>query len=187
MTSIQNTVQQHSNEVSSRVGDAGGLLRRHAGNAAPRRSSGPFIRLLTIALASGVLLAAHAPGAHAQVQVGGQPDAVHIEAGDSTLREVLDALQAKFNLRYRSNDALDTRITGTFNGPLRRVAARVLDGYDFAMKITAQRIDVLVLRQNQSDGKAAAAPIPARASSNKLPAPAMTAAQANRYERGLVR
>ena len=84
--------------------------------------------LLTLALTSGMQLAAGNKAAHAQVQVGGQPDAVRIEARDATLREVLDALQANFNLRYRSDDVLDTRITGTFSGPLRRVAAHILDG-----------------------------------------------------------
>jgi hypothetical protein len=172
-----------SNETSEPAGHASGFLRRYAGDAALRRSPALLRRLLALALTSGVLLAAQGKAAHSQVQVGGQPEAVHIEARDATLREVLDALQANFNLRYRSNDLLDTRMTGTFNGPLRRVAVRILDGYDFAMKITPQGIDVLVLRQNQPDGNTVAVSMPARAPSNKLPAPVMTAAEANRYER----
>jgi hypothetical protein len=80
---------------------------------------------------------------------------------------------------------LDTRMTGTFNGPLRRVAARILDGYDFAMKITPQGIDVLVLRQHPPDER----PVAATASPTHEGSPArvMTAAEANRYERGHVR
>jgi hypothetical protein len=140
---------------------------------------------IALGLASCLLLVAKGKAAHAQVQVGGQPEAVHVEARDATLREVLDALQAKFNLRYRSSDVLDTRLTGTFNGPLRRVAARILDGYDFAMKITPQDIDVLILRQNPLGGKIVASPMPARP--KRSPAPVMTAAEANRYERGLAR
>lgn len=151
-----------------------------------RRSPSLLRRLLGTALTSGVLLAAGGNAALSQVQVGGQADAVHIEARDATLREVLDALQANFNLGYRSNDVLDTRMTGTFDGPLRRVAARILDGYDFAMKITPQGIDILVLRQNQPDGKTVIAASPARASPDKSPAPTMTAAEANRYERARV-
>jgi hypothetical protein len=118
--------------------------------------------------------------------VDGQPEAVHIEALDVPLREVFDALlQAKFNLRYRTGDGLDTRMTGTFNGPLRRVAARMLDGYDFAMKITPQGIDVLVLGQNKPDDKPGAAAAPARTMPEGSPAPVMTAAEANRCERRL--
>ena len=138
------------------------------------------------ALISVAWLAAGVGAAYAQVQVSGQSDAVRIEATDATLREVLDALRANFNLRYRSDHALDTPLTGTFGGSLPRVAARVLDGYDFVIKITAQGIDVLVVRQSQPDNQAVAAPIPARAF-KKSPAPVMTAAEANRYERGLAR
>jgi hypothetical protein len=65
--------------------------------------------------------------------------------------------------------------------------ARILDGYDFAMKITPQGIDVLVLRQTRP-GEAPVAPaLPARATRNESPAPVMTALEASRYERGHAR
>jgi hypothetical protein len=165
-----------SNDSSAPTGRASGILRRWLSNT-PRR------RLLALALTSGALLVAEGNAAHSQVQVGGKPEAVHIEASDVTLREVLDALQANFNLGYRSDDLLDTRMTGTFDGPLRQVVARILGGYDFAMKITPQGIDVLIL--SQADGKTVAAA--ARALVKKSPARARTAAEANRHERGLVR
>jgi hypothetical protein len=128
------------------------------------------------------LLAGCGNPAFAEVLVEGQPEAVHIDARDVSLREVLDALRAKFNFQYRSSDALDTRMTGIFNGPLPRVTARILDGYDFAANIAAQNIDVLILRQHGPNAVA-----PAVAIAKKSPAPVMTAAQANRYERGLAR
>ncbi|SDP05925.1 hypothetical protein [Afipia sp. GAS231] len=104
-------------------------------------------KVLLAAIASAILLASgHA--APAQVVVDGRPEMVHVEARDVPLSEVLAALQDKFNLHYRSDDALQMRKTGVFDGPLQRVAARILDGYDFAMKITPQGIDVLVLRQH---------------------------------------
>jgi uncharacterized protein (DUF2342 family) len=152
----------------------------------PRRLPAP-LRLIRLTFLSAALLAAEGEAAHSQVQVGGRPEAVRIEVRDATLREVLDALRANFNLRYRSNDVLDTRMTGTFNGPLPRVAARILGGYDFAMKITPQGVDVLVMRQNQPDIETVAASMPARALPDKSPAPAMTAAEANRFERGQAR
>jgi hypothetical protein len=99
---------------------------------------------------------------------------------------VLDALRTNFNLRYRSDDTLDTRMTGTFGGSLPRVARARPGRIRFCHQITAQDIDVLVIRQSQPTVKAVAAPIPARAF-KKLPAPVMTAAEANRYERGLAR
>ena len=138
-------------------------------------------RLFAFAIVSGALLAVSANAARAQVHVDGSPDAVHVEARDVPLQEVLAALQAKFNLSYHTDDALDTRKTGIFDGPLQRVTARILDGYDFAMKITPQGIDVLVLRQDQAGGKTVASAAPAAAKGS--PAPVMTAAQANRHER----
>ncbi len=130
------------------------------------------------------LVAGGGGAARAQVVVDGRPDAVHVEARDVTLREVFDALQAKFNLRYRTDDALDVHKTGIFDGPLQRVTARFLDGYDFAMKVTPQGIDVLVLRQNQADGTpVTVSAAPASAKPKGSLAQAMTAAQANRYER----
>jgi len=95
-------------------------------------------KALIAAIASAMLLAGGG-AARAQVQVDGKPEAVHLEARDVPLQEVLSALHDKFNLQYRSDDALETRKTGVFDGPLQRVAARILEGYDFAMKVTPAR------------------------------------------------
>jgi hypothetical protein len=181
-------VGYQSNDDRKPAGHASGFLRDRAnGNAPPSRTPTRLSRLVALALTSGTLGAGGGNAAHSQVRVDGRPEAVHIEALDVPLREVFDVLQTKFNLRYRTDDMLDTRVTGTFNGPLRRVAARILAGYDFAIKITPQRIDVLVLRQNQADDKPVAAATPARVMPNRSPAPVMTAAEANRYERGQAR
>jgi hypothetical protein len=123
--------------------------------------------------------------AWAQVSVEGQLESVHVDARDVPLREILDALRTKFNFQYRADDALDTRMTGKFNGPLSRVTARILDGYDFATRIEPQNIDVLIMRQHAPGDKATA--MPAVAVIKLSPAPVMTAAQANRYERGQYR
>jgi hypothetical protein len=117
----------------------------------------------------------------AQLQVDGSPEAVHVEARDVTLQEVLSALHDRFGLDFRSDDALETRKTGVFDGPLPRVAARILDGYDFAMKITPQGVDVLVLRQDRP-GHAAVAVVSAMAVR-----PPMTAAEVKHYASGHLR
>jgi hypothetical protein len=165
------------------AGDASGFRRDgEGGNAAPSRLPALSRRLAVLAMIGGALWAG-VNTAHAQVRVDGGPEAVHLEASDVMLRDVLAALQAKFNLRFRTDDALEMRKTGVFNGTLPRVAARILDGYDFAMKITPQGIDVLVLRQNQLGGKAVSAELPIRAALKRSSAPVMSAAEANRYER----
>jgi hypothetical protein len=119
--------------------------------------------------------------AHADVLIAGEPKAIHLEVRDASLREVLDLMQAKFNLRYRSADALDGTLNGTFDGPLPRVAARILDGYDFAMKVSSDGIDVLVLQQNPRSPVVASLQPPAKVA---RPHP-MTAQEANRRARGL--
>jgi hypothetical protein len=135
---------------------------------------------LISAIACAMLLAGGGAG-FSQVRVDGKPEMVHVEAGDVTVQEILAALQGKFNLRYRSDDALEMRKTGVFDGPLQRVAGRILDGYDFAMKITPQGIDVLVLRQNQP-GKPAVATASAVAVR-----PPMTAAEVKHFASGHLR
>ncbi len=133
---------------------------------------------LVAAVASAILLVG-GNAALAQVVVDGRPETVHVEVRDVPLQEVLAALQDKFNLQYRSDDALQTRKTGVFDGPLQRVAVRLLDGYDFAMKITPQGIDVLVLRQN---GQPTVPVMPTRAVR-----PPLTAAEVKHYASGHIR
>jgi len=154
-------------------GIAGGFLRA-------RGSSGAVLPrwLLGLAMVGGALIASRADPAQAQLRVEGQPDAVRVEVSDVPLQQVLEALQAKYNLRYRTDDALEGSKTGTLSGPLRQVTARILDGYDFAMTITPQGIEVLVLRQHQADGKSVAS------APRALPVRVMTAAQISHNERG---
>ncbi len=148
------------------AGNAGGLLRR----------------TIAVAIAAMALAGSGAYAADAQVHVEGRADAVRLDVRDAPLHDVLDALADNFDLRYRANDALDTRKTGSFSGPLRQVAARILDGYDFAMKVTPHGIDVLVLRQDGRAEVPLASAKPAR-EPVRWPGPVMTAQQANRYER----
>ena len=137
-------------------------------------------KALIAAIASAMVLAGGG-AALAQVQVDGRPEAVHLEARDVPLQEILAALHDKFNLNFRSDDALETRKTGVFDGPLRRVAARMLDGYDFAMTITPQGIDVLVLRQNRPGQTTVAV------ASAMAVRPPMTAAEVKHYASGHIR
>jgi hypothetical protein len=113
----------------------------------------------------------------AEVRVDGRREAVHLEVRDASLEEVLAALHDRFNLSYRSDDVLQAQTSGVFDGPLPRVAARLLAGYDYAMKVTPQGIEVLVLRPQQS-GSAAAAVTPVSAVR-----PPLTAAERRHFER----
>ncbi|WP_426408349.1 hypothetical protein [Bradyrhizobium ganzhouense] len=136
---------------------------------------------LLLVMASAVLLA-FGQAAAAEVKVGGRPEAVHLEVHDASLHDVLAALQEHFNLRYRTIDALDTLTTGVFDGPLRRVVARLLSGHDYAMQVNADGVDVLVLAPQGPSVAVVAAVTPASAAR-----PPLTAAERKHFESGHLR
>lgn len=118
----------------------------------------------------------------AEVKIAGRPDAVHLEVHDASLHDVLAALQEHFNLRYRTTLALEAQMTGVFDGPLRRVVARLLSGHDYAMQVTADSLDVLVLSSQGQGAAVVAAVTPASAAR-----PPLTAAERKHYETGHLR
>lgn len=120
----------------------------------------PLAGMFAVALIMG-----HSVAARARISVEGPADAVRIDVTDAPLRDVLDALQARFALHYRSKEALDATKTVKLDAPLRCVVARLLDGHDFVIAVTPGGIDVLILRQN-----AAAAVVPSRAVPAAAPA-----------------
>jgi hypothetical protein len=144
-------------------------------------SFGAILSLPRTGLLAIALLACHSLPAPAQVKVEGSADAVRIEATNAPLRDVLGALQARFGLRYRSNDALDAERTARLRAPLRAVIARMLEGYDFVITVTPAGMDVLILQQNAAANVSASRISPAQA---PVPtAPAAPPGQASYRER----
>lgn len=139
-------------------------------------------QLLALPVIVSATVLAFARIASAEVKVAGRPDAVHLEVHEVPLREVLAALQERFNLRYRTADALEAQMTGVFDGPLHRVVARLLSGHDYAMEVTADGVDVLVLASQGPGASVVAAVTPASAAR-----PPLTAAERKRYESGHLR
>jgi hypothetical protein len=70
----------------------------------------------------------------AEIQIRGNPEAVTIEAHDTSVEEVLAALSRTFDIDYHSSIDLDKRLYGTYVGPLSRVVTRILEGYSFVLK-----------------------------------------------------
>src|SRR5262245_32577714 len=141
-----------------------------------RRGSRPFQLHSMMALAATLAVAPTSLLAEAQVQ--GSPEAVRIETQNSSIEEVLAALGNAFDLRYRSSAKLAKQLSGTYEGSLQRVVARVLEGYDFVLRNNKGKIEITVL------GIRGAAPATAVASSTSNPpkaapiSPAMPAAAA---------
>jgi len=81
----------------------------------------------------------------ASVRVWGDMAAVRIDARRTTIADVLSALNAAFDISYRSAIVLDGEISGTYAGSLRRVISRVLDGYNYVIEQNDAKLDVIIL------------------------------------------
>jgi hypothetical protein len=97
---------------------------------------------LTIA---GVIFAAPFTNSlRAEVRVQGQAGDVRVEAHGATVAEILAALGERFALRYRGTTGSDG-VTATFDGSLRYVVRRVLDGYNYFIETRGDGLEVVVL------------------------------------------
>ncbi|HEY4406088.1 MAG TPA: hypothetical protein VGN55_15685 [Xanthobacteraceae bacterium] len=119
----------------------------------------------------------------AEVSIAGGPADIRLEASDASLEEILLALHASFKLRYHTLATLDDAVSGSYHGPLARVASQLLDRYDFMMKVAAESVEISVFRRHAP----AEAPNPTSAARQRptvLPVPAaMTALEASQTER----
>jgi len=91
----------------------------------------------------------------AGAKVGGNPQAVTVDARNSSIEDILATLGREFEVHYRSSVDLKNKITGTYEGSLPRVVSRILEGYNFVLKSTPGGIEVTVLgKQNASTARA---------------------------------
>ena len=121
----------------------------------------------------GVALATAPTAALAEAQVRGSPEAVTIEAKNTSVEEILAALGGAFDVHYRSSANLQMRLTGNYEGSLHRVMKRVLDGYSYFVKTGDGRIDLIVLDAPRTAPSTGASP-PFRVvgpSADTVPAP----------------
>jgi hypothetical protein len=72
--------------------------------------------------------------AHGEVQVEGNPAAVRITTSSDSIGDVLSALDAAFKVRHRSAIDLDAAANPTYSGPIERVIANLLDGFNYVVK-----------------------------------------------------
>jgi hypothetical protein len=99
----------------------------------PIRTLGwPHFGIRIAVLLGAALIVAPAP-VLAETQVSGTPKAVRIEARDAPLEEILAALNSAFGVHYQLSVNLDKRLTGTYEGFLPQVLARILNGYRFGL------------------------------------------------------
>jgi hypothetical protein len=114
------------------------------------------------ALVFGVLAAS---SLHAQdgtnVRIAGDAGALQLDVHQARLADVLTAL-GRFNVQYRSQSALNGMIDGTYGGSLAHVLSRVLDGYNYAIKQSDAKLEVIVVGRRGEQVPPAPVPIPVR-------------------------
>ena len=102
------------------------------------------ISLSPLAIVGLLVTALHGNSVRAEVRVQGPLEDVRLEASNATATEILAALSERFELRVQGTTA-NRYITGTYEGPLRHVLARILVGYDYVIKPNGANIDLIVL------------------------------------------
>jgi hypothetical protein len=104
------------------------------------------LRRLSAATAAAVAaVISMASAGHADVRVTGDAGAVQVDATRSNVGEVLSALESAFRLRVKASVALDRQVGGRFSGPLAQVLPRLLDGYNYVIRMQATEIEVNIL------------------------------------------
>ena len=101
--------------------------------------------------------------ARAEIVLQGDAAAVRLEVTQATVGDILAALRERYNVHHRTTIALERPLTGTYSGSLSRVIARVLDGYDYVARFTADGVDIPFVRT-----RGAAAPASTTVSVNKV-------------------
>jgi hypothetical protein len=102
---------------------------------------------------------------HAQdgsnVHIRGDAGALRLDVHQATLADVLTAL-ARFNIQYRSQSALNGMVDGSYAGSLSHVLSRVLDGYNYAIKQSNAKLEVIVISRRGEQASPAPIIIPVR-------------------------
>ena len=100
--------------------------------------------LMAYAIMVPLMIAAHTALARAEIHIKGSASNVHVYARDATVADVLAALAERFGLRVLGTVG-DRRISADFDGSLRQVITRVLDGYNYVISTRGDGMEVMVL------------------------------------------
>src|SRR5215831_5332123 len=83
--------------------------------------------------------------ASAEMHVEGNLTAVRVSTSRNTISDVLSALAATFNVPYRTAIPLNTAADATYSGSFRQVISRLLDGYDYVVKMDSSKVTEVVV------------------------------------------
>jgi hypothetical protein len=120
-----------------------------------RRTASAIVLTLFAAIAAVVPIPAAATSS-----VDGNPEAVRIVAQGASVEEVLSKLTASFDVHVRKSIELSRPVNGTYEGPLRRVVSRLLEGYSFVLTMAGERIEIVVIGPGTAPGAPATQGVP---------------------------
>jgi hypothetical protein len=107
-------------------------------------SSGGWARAAcVVGAAIGFLVTAWQP-AFAAAEIRGRRDNLQVHLQNASVREVLDALASRYKMTYKLPPNVDRVLTGQYSGTLHQVLTRVLDGNDYVVQASGDRIEVVV-------------------------------------------
>ena len=85
------------------------------------------------------------------VRVTGTAEKLRLEASNATVDNALATLRSAVDFKCLCSSPLDRRVTGVYQGNIRRVLSRLLEGYDYVIKTSPSgAVEMIVLRTNGS-------------------------------------
>ncbi len=122
------------------------------------RSGSRVIGTIIFSAVFGAVLAAMPGPASAASEVQGRLEDMQLRTENASTREVLEALSAKFKLRYKLPPNIGRNLTGLYSGTLHQVLGRVLDGNDYIVKVSDNGVEVVILGMSGGTARAPSAP-----------------------------
>lgn len=111
--------------------------------------------------ALAIVLICGAPAtARAEVRIAGDAAAMRVSTSQDTIADVLSALGVAFKVRYRTAVPLSAAAGPTYSGSVRQVVARLLDGYNYLLKVDQESIEVVVFGDSGQAAIPSFAPAP---------------------------
>jgi hypothetical protein len=102
-----------------------------------------------LGISTPILLGVLGTGApvSAEVHVEGTVAAIRITTNNDAIPDVLAALGATFNVRYRTLVPLDRVTSDTYSGSFGQIISRLLDGYNYVIAHDQDTVEIIVLTE----------------------------------------
>jgi hypothetical protein len=122
-------------------------MREGARDARGRRA----IEAITFATIVAASLGISTAAVSADTKIEGNSNALSLTVDhDAPIDEVLSALSAKFDLEYTQMPGLDRRVAGMYSGNLQQVLERILDGCNYVMSYSDDKIEIRILGRSNA-------------------------------------